>query len=579
MSGLFSFVDAKESLGMTTKKSTSRLPVDYESKFNTILWNNLGPEQRQKIGSSPLNVPPGMIQYPILPPYPKIYDPRSPATMPEEEYKNWFFKDADDKIVSVITQPLDQGKCGSDWAFATASMFTDTIRHALMTIFGDKACFFSEIFDPLETCTGDIGVEALIQGLENPGTQQKCKKDDECNSGTCLPSGHCLGLVALETRDRISAYYTVGFAPKLKVDCKESDELTDCFVDCNEIYSEWKKALTTSSKLPRIISSCEGNAIIMPLYMFVASGAPLLSEFPIQDWGCIFGNDSMRKTFCSQEFLKESVTEPEPALIQCDRYGHYTQEDVKNNLPSGINDMEQWMMAEILNNASITIGFAIYPCFFQFFLDNPSGIFTFKFLENAIREGGENSLGGHSCDIIGWGEDRIGDALVPYWIARNSWGEGWGDKGFFLFERGIDSKLREAGLDNYLTDFENEFGTLYYAPAPNPNLYTADDYISVQIGGQNVQLSKRLSKVVRLPPISECESIRLTNQANVKLLKRCECPAGEVKNTENICVRDLSMSYSVKMNGSQMNNYVWWIILIILVSFIGGFIVWRHRKH
>ena len=71
-------------------------------------------------------------------------------------------------------------------------------------------------------------------------------------------------------------------------------------------------------------------------------------------------------------------------------------------------------------------------------------------MENAIREGGENSLGGHSCDIIGWGEDRIGDVLVPYWIARNSWGEGWGDKGFFLFERGIDSKLREAGLDNYL---------------------------------------------------------------------------------------------------------------------------------
>lgn len=571
---------------MSLRKSTLITPADYETKFNTILWNKLQSKQRQKISSSIFDVPANMIKYPKLPPYPKAYDPRNPADMPEAEYKNWFFRDADNKIVSVIAEPLDQGKCGSDWAFATASMFTDTIRHALMVLFGDKACFYSKVFDPLTTCTGDIGVESLIQGLESAETQQKCKNDSECNSGTCLSSGKCLGLISLETRDRISAYYTIGFAPKLKTDCDMNKKLDDCLIDCSNVYSEWKNALTTNTKLPKITkhlseqhivcSGCEGNAIVMPLYMFVESGAPLLSNFPVQDWGCIFGNESMRKTFCSEEFLKESVMTPFPDLIQADKYGHFTQDDVMNNLPAGIMNMEEWIMAEILNNASVTVGFVIYPCFFQFFLNNPNGVFTFNVLQQAIKAGNQDAAGGHSVDIIGWNEETINGELIKYWIVRNSWGEQWGDKGFFKFERGLDEKLKKEKLDKYLTEFENEFGTLYYAPFPNPNLYTPKDYIEVETGGVTIKLSKRLSKAVRLPPISQCESIRLTNQANIRLLKRCECPTGEVKNTENICVKDLSRSYGGNIE-SNSNNLGWWIVLIIILI-TGGIVVWKLRK-
>jgi Papain family cysteine protease len=571
---------------MPGNQALSEMSVDYESKFNTILWNKLADNQRRKIGSSIYHVSAQMVKYPVLPPYPRVYDPRNPAKMPAAEYKNWFFKDDDNKIVSVITEPLDQGKCGSDWAFATASMFTDTVRHALMTVFGDKACFYSKMFDPLRTCTGDTGVELLVQGIEHASTQQDCKNDNECNSGTCLDSGKCLGLVSLELRNRISAYYTIGFAPKLKPDCKKNDTLSDCLIDCSEIYAEWKNALTTNTALPKITaqsrdehiicSGCEGNSIIMPLYMFVESGAPLLSDFPVQEWGCIFGSELMRSTFCSEEFLKASVTSPFPELIQADRYGHFTQDDVRNQMPDGINNMEEWIMAEILNNASVTVGFNIYPCFFQFFLNNPEGVFSFKFLQSAIAQGNQDVAGGHSVDIIGWNEEVVNGELIQYWIARNSWGEQWGDKGFFKFERGLDQKLHNAKLDKYATQFENEFGTLYYAPFPNPNLYTSDDYTNVEIGGNIIQLSKRLSKTVRLPPIAQCESIRLANQANAKLLKRCECSAGYVKNTEDICVRDLGGNYRIERSGSSSFMWLWLIIPIILIA--GGFIIWKARS-
>jgi len=44
-------------------------------------------------------------------------------------------------------------------------------------------------------------------------------------------------------------------------------------------------------------------------------------------------------------------------------------------------------------------------------------------------------IGYYSVKILGWGTDKQG---VPYWIAANSLGEDWGEKGYFRFLRGSD---------------------------------------------------------------------------------------------------------------------------------------------
>ena len=46
-------------------------------------------------------------------------------------------------------------------------------------------------------------------------------------------------------------------------------------------------------------------------------------------------------------------------------------------------------------------------------------------------------VGTHAVSLVGWGEDDAGGG--PYWLCQNSWGAGWGNKGFLRIVRGADT--------------------------------------------------------------------------------------------------------------------------------------------
>jgi len=70
-------------------------------------------------------------------------------------------------------------------------------------------------------------------------------------------------------------------------------------------------------------------------------------------------------------------------------------------------------------------------------LDNYAG----GVLDEDPADGIENREINHVVSIVGWGTS---EQQVPYWIARNSWGEHWGEMGFFRVRRGNNSFALES---------------------------------------------------------------------------------------------------------------------------------------
>lgn len=85
------------------------------------------------------------------------------------------------------------------------------------------------------------------------------------------------------------------------------------------------------------------------------------------------------------------------------------------------------MMAEIAERGPIACGVAVT----QELLDYKGGIFQDKTGASSID---------HDISVVGYGEE----GGVKYWVVRNSWGEFWGENGFFRVVRGVNNIMIES---------------------------------------------------------------------------------------------------------------------------------------
>jgi len=76
----------------------------------------------------------------------------------------------------------------------------------------------------------------------------------------------------------------------------------------------------------------------------------------------------------------------------------------------------------------------------QDFFMYQSGIYRYTGLGEARQ------VGYHSVRIVGWGEDSYRQTSSKYWVVANSWGEEWGEDGYFRIARGEN----ESEIENFV---------------------------------------------------------------------------------------------------------------------------------
>lgn len=95
---------------------------------------------------------------------------------------------------------------------------------------------------------------------------------------------------------------------------------------------------------------------------------------------------------------------------------------------------EQDIMYEIIHSGPVQAVIRISRDFFSY----KSGVYRCSSIANTA-----DRFAFHAVRIIGWGEEKLNNENVKYWIVSNSWGTWWGEDGFFRIRRGTNECLIE----------------------------------------------------------------------------------------------------------------------------------------
>ncbi|XP_054724112.1 tubulointerstitial nephritis antigen-like [Uloborus diversus] len=102
--------------------------------------------------------------------------------------------------------------------------------------------------------------------------------------------------------------------------------------------------------------------------------------------------------------------------------------------PYRVGPKEEEIMREIYFNGPVQATFRVQPEFFLY----KNGIYRHEPSLTASLSEPFRQQDWHSVRILGWGEDIIDGKNLKYWLCANSWGEEWGEGGYFRIIRGQD---------------------------------------------------------------------------------------------------------------------------------------------
>jgi len=206
-----------------------------------------------------------------------------------------------------------------------------------------------------------------------------------------------------------------------------ADAITDracIFYGDKKLYSAWDLTSCCRNCLGDGVNGCNGGYTEYAADFYISNG--LVS-------GGAYGSNVGCKPFPIVPNSGGAVPTSTPCKQSC-RAG-YTVAYASDRRKSGyfqkvvISNNVTAIQYHIRGYGPLVAQFDVYADFYNY----RSGIYTHV-------SGGY--VGSHAVRVIGWGVS----GGVPYWLAANSWGTSWGEKGFFRIRRGYN----DVGFESHV---------------------------------------------------------------------------------------------------------------------------------
>lgn len=130
------------------------------------------------------------------------------------------------------------------------------------------------------------------------------------------------------------------------------------------------------------------------------------------------------------------------------------------------------MKRNIIKYGPIQGAFSVYKSFNSFFEKNPTGVY--------VLDPSGGLVGGHTSKIVGWGVDNNKE----YWILQNTWGNKWGDNGFYKMAFTTPDVLNKFSSDKYKNVFVLEYNSI------SPNILNEGSVRDFSHGNNTTSMSR-----------------------------------------------------------------------------------------
>ncbi len=160
----------------------------------------------------------------------------------------------------------------------------------------------------------------------------------------------------------------------------------------------------------------------------------------------------------------------------------------------------------------------VYACFMENYYTTEDGICTYS--DNGTSVEGSEQIGSHAVTLIGWDDNFSKDNFHPdagvksngAWLCKNSWGEEWGNDGYFFVS--YESVVLEFG--QFEMQDKDSFDTIHqHQTSSDQYLFGGDDAENPQyFSSANVFTAKTTEELKQI-----CYSNAVSSNVNAKIYK------------------------------------------------------------